>query len=304
MKTKKILFFLLIAAFAIFMVGCDKEDDVNEFEVLADYLEGSDGGYINNMGSWIVNLKDINTSDYFVLDTRSAADYANEHIAGAVNSTLSGMFDAVEARGNKTVLVVCYSGQTASFAHTLLNLKDVPAKVLKFGMSIFSQDHDKWTAKCSDKNAGDLVKTASPSWDAFDYPELNTGEEDGEKILDERIDATIAKWGTLLLSADEVVNNSSAYNVVNYWPEAVYLGHGHINGAYQVTPGMLKQSENLSAFDDKGTNVFYCYTGQTAAASIAYLTVLGYDVKSIAYGFNNMHWSELPGHKWPKPYGG
>ncbi len=60
--------------------------------------------------------------------------------------------------------------------------------------------------------------------------------------------------------------------------------------------------ENLSVFDDQGTNIFYCYTGQTAGAAIAYLTVLGYDVKSIKFGFNNIYWSELPGHKWPKPY--
>ena len=59
-----------------------------------------------------------------------------------------------------------------------------------------------------------------------------------------------------------------------------------------------------AGFDPDGENIFYCYTGQTAGASIAYLTVLGYDVKSIKFGFNAMYWSELPGHKWSKPYGG
>ena len=52
----------------------------------------------------------------------------------------------------------------------------------------------------------------------------------------------------------------------------------------------------------KNTNIFYCYTGQTAAAACAYLTVLGYDVKSIKFGANAMIWDEMTGHKWPKPY--
>ena len=50
------------------------------------------------------------------------------------------------------------------------------------------------------------------------------------------------------------------------------------------------------------TVVVYCWTGQTAAATIAYLTVLGYDVRSIKFGVNSMIFDALPGHKWPMPY--
>ena len=256
------------------------------------------------MSAWIFTEGSANLAEYLVLDLRSADAFANtpNPIPGAVNTTLGNMFDIVEAAAKTAstkILVTCYSGQSASFAHTLLRLKGYEAYTMKFGMSMHHVDNDVWTAMCSNKNAADLVSTASPTLPTFDYPELNTGEETGEAILDERIEAAITAWGNgLLISADDVINNTSAYNIVNYWSEADYLGHGHIDGSYQVTPGTLEVDENLSAFDDQGANIFYCYTGQTAAASIAYLTVLGYDVKSIKYGFNNMHWSELPGHKW------
>ena len=308
MKTNKILFFLLIAAFAIFMVGCEKdEDSVNEFNLLVEYIEGNDGGYPSNMpADWIVAEAAVNTDDYLVLDLRAAADFAAtpNPINGAVNSTLGGMFDAVAKANADKVLVTCYSGQTAAYAHMLLRLKGIEAYSMKFGMSMHDASLDKWSANCSDKNAGDLVFTASPALPTFDYPELNTGKETAEEILDARIDAAIAAWGTLLIGADDVIDNADAYNIMNYWGDGDangvldYLEHGHIDGAYQLTPGTLKMDANLSAFDPEGTNIFYCYTGQTAAAEIAYLTVLGYDVKSIAFGFNNMHWSELPGHKW------
>ena len=162
---------------------------------------------------------------------------------------------------------------------------------------------DKWTANCSNQfaNNNNWVTSASPTLPTFDYPELNTGEETGEAILDERIEAAITAWPTLIGGGD-VIGDPGAYNIINYWPESDYLGYGHINGAYQVTPGTLTTDANLNVFDDKNTNIFYCYTGQTAAAACAYLTVLGYDVKSIKFGANAMIWDEMTGHKWPKPY--
>ncbi|MBC8344861.1 MAG: hypothetical protein ISR82_03375 [Candidatus Marinimicrobia bacterium] len=296
---------LLLSLILVIIPGCDNgEDPINEFEVLVEYLEGTDGGYINNMGSWIVAEKSIDTDDYLVLDLRSADAFSAtpNPISGALNVTMTTMFDEA-AKTTKPILVTCYSGQSASFAHTLLQLKGYDAYTMKFGMSWHDESLDKWSGQCSDQHAGDLVKTASPALPTFDFPTLVTGKETAEEILDARITAAISAWGGgLLVSASDVIDNTSAYNLMNYWSETDYLGHGHINGAYQLTPATLKMSENLSSFDPKGGNVFYCYTGQTAAASIAYLTVIGYDVKSIKYGFNNMHWTELPGHKWPKPY--
>ncbi len=302
----KKLFALLIVLSMFFVMGCSEETKkVDEFDVLSTYLEGTDGGYINNMGSWILGAGVLNAnfdySAYTVLDLRSAADFGTMAIPGAINVTLSNMFTAAEA-STKPILVTCYSGQTASFAHTLLRLKGYEAYVMKFGMSSYDATLDKWTSNCSDQYAGDLVKTASPTLPSYDFPKLDTGKDKAEDILDERIDVAVAAWGTTLIGAGTVIASPTNYNIVNYWSESEYTTHGHINGAYQVTPGTLTKAENLSVFDPAGGNVLYCYTGQTAAATCAFLDVVGYEVKDIKFGFNNMHWTELPGHKWPKPY--
>ncbi|MBC8216623.1 MAG: rhodanese-like domain-containing protein [Candidatus Marinimicrobia bacterium] len=299
MKITKVIVLLLTVSMMFFMFGCgDETEEVNEFEVLVEYLEGDDGGYVNNLGTWIMTESSVNTDDYLILDLRSATDYAAMHIDGAVNVTLATMFDEA-ANTTKPILTTCYSGQTASFAHTLLRLKGYEAFTMKFGMSMHDASLDKWSSNTSDAYADDLVTTASAALPEFDYPELSTGFDTAEEILDARIDAAIAAWGDgLLILAGDVIGNTPDYNIMNYWSETDYLGHGHINGAYQLTPATLKMDGNLSAFDPAGSNIFYCYTGQTAAASIAYLTVIGYDVKSIKFGFNAMYWSELPGHKW------
>ena len=123
-----------------------------------------------------------------------------------------------------------------------------------------------------------------------------------EDILDARMDDAIAAWATTLTSAGTVIGATSNYNIINYWSETEYSTRGHIDGAYQVTPATLTMENNLSVLDPDGENILYCYTGQTAAATIAYLALIGYDVQSIKYGFNNMYWTGVEGHRWPKPY--
>lgn len=310
MKVNKTLTALLILSFITFW-SCETDDEINEFDTLVETIEGSDGGYINNMGSWIVGYSDYlsNADDYFVLDIRAADDfndvnneYDTDHLDGAFNATMSTMFDVIDENNteNKTVLVVCYSGQSASYAHVFLELKGIDAQVLMFGMSGVAEEHDHWTSSCSNDYATspNWVTTDAPTFGLFDYPELNTGKETGEAILDARIDAAIAAW-TKLVAAADVLSDPSQYQIFNYWDATAYSTYGHISGAYQLTPGTLSTDENLAAIDPVDTNVIYCWTGQTSAAVTAYLTVLGYDVLSLMYGANSMIYDELESGKWP-----
>lgn len=306
MKTKKLLYFILIVAFAFFVVGCDKDEDpINEFNVLVEYLEDNDLDWINDMTGWIMTEAAPvgSLDDYLILDLRLAEHFNANKIPGALNVTLANMFETVDGLAKTTsvdkILVTCYSGQTAAFAHMLLRLKGYEAYSMKWGMSLHSQANDSWSSKVASPYVGhaDWVSTASPALPTFNYPELNTGEETGEAILDERIEAAIAAWSTVLIGGADVMSNINAYNIINYWPVDHYTGMGHINGAYQVTPKTLTTDSNLNVFDDAGTNIFYCYTGQTAAAC-AYLTVLGYDVKSIKFGTNSMIYSGMTTSTW------
>ncbi len=304
-------FLALLTIFALlFVIGCSESTDneeVNEFETLVNYLEAQpaeSGQWVNHMSGWILDYSGLNLSNYFILDLRGTDDFNANHLEGAVNSTLTNMFDTVKD-ATKPILCVCYSGQTASYAHTLLRMKGIEAYVLKFGMSIVDASLDKWTANCSNQYANNpnWEKTASPALPKFDPPTLSTGKTKAEEILDARIEFALGDWGNRLITAATVMANPENYNIMCYWPENVYNDYGHIKGAYQLTPSTLTTDQNLYVFDPAGNNILYCYTGQTAAATIAYLEVLGYDVKSIAYGTNAMIWDVLLDHKWPKPWG-
>ena len=76
-------------------------------------------------------------ADYYVLDIRSAADYAAGHVPGAVHVPFADVAKPATLAAlptDRPILVVCYSGHTASIATAFLALLGYDAWTLRFGM--------------------------------------------------------------------------------------------------------------------------------------------------------------------------
>ena len=81
---------------------------------------------------------DKNADKYLVVDIRRAEDYAKGHIKGAINvpygPDLSAKLDELKSKAaGKTMVVYCYTGQTAGQADALYNLVGIKTKSLNFG---------------------------------------------------------------------------------------------------------------------------------------------------------------------------
>lgn len=77
-------------------------------------------------------------SDYYLLDIRRPADYAAGHIAGAVNVQLADVANPgvlASLPEDKPILVICYTGHTASIANAILGSLGYNAWTLRFGMT-------------------------------------------------------------------------------------------------------------------------------------------------------------------------
>ena len=313
---KKYLIPMLLLSFAlILVVGCDKDnptkpEPINEFELVAavgdvyftSYTTPSGAGVNISIAAVADNLNDGDTSnDPFIIDYRGATDFNNGHIKTAVNFPLSDLMNKVKdgtVPTNKTILNVCYTGQTASAATAVLNMLGYDAQNLLFGMcsvdTSISNTH-KWLNQiAADEHAGDLVSEASTTTQTYDFPTINTGKETAEEIMMEQFQAS--GW---TISANDVWDAPSNYFIINYWPETDYTNPGHIPGAYQFTPKpSLKTTEKLNLLPTDKTIVVYCYTGQTSAQVTAYLRMLGYDAKSLLFGVNGFAYGALAAHKY------
>ncbi len=303
-KKSRTILALMLALTLVFTMSC--KDDTSspknsEFETLTEYLVENDMDIDDILVGWITTASAVvdHESDYYIIDIRSANDYANGHITGAVNSTLGNILTTAASSGSKPILVACYTGQGASHGVVALRLSGYSdAKVLKWGMSGWNADFDSWTGNVGNSAVGNSNWTtdATVTVAEFDGPEINVDGEEGAEILAERVDAMLAGGFKGIANAD-VLANPANYFINNYWAATDVDHYGHIAGAYRINP-LTIAGEEIFNLDPEKTIVTYCWTGQTSSMITAYLTVLGYDAKSLKFGTNGMIYENLESHKW------
>jgi rhodanese-related sulfurtransferase len=310
--TKFKFWILAILIVPFFMVSCDKDEDppeISEAEVLVKYMEDptSPAANYGNGALAIKTAKAVHTlmatdEVLIIIDIRSADDFATGHIEGAVNlapADVRAYIDGLAAYDE--VSIVCYTGQSAGWLTSLLQLagyKDVYA--MKFGMSSWHEDFDKWSANISSEKSTLFKDAVTDKAAAGDLPALNTGNEDGADIFEARFDVVLAEgFGAAAISNSDVYANLDNYYIINYWPNAEYLVPGHIEGSIQYTPSEdLPLDAFLKTLPRDKTVVVYCYTGQNSARVAAYLRVIGYHAKSLKFGTNGMIYEDMTKSKW------
>jgi len=314
--------FLLWSVMLIFVMSCDKDNPtkataVDEFALLtaagdvyfSNYTTAS-GAAINLSAQQLYeNLQDGNTAnDPMILDYRSAADFATGHIRGAVNISLANLVSKINdgtITKSKTILNVCYTGQTASVATSFLNLMGFEAQNLTWGMCGVKVDPsitgtDKWSTQiAADEFATQLVATETTPSQTYSFPDPATGQKTAEEIMKQRFGTFTSSWS---ISAADVFANPANYFIVNYWPRAEYLNPGHISGAFCFEPKTsLKSDAMLKNLPTDKTIVVYCYSGQTSAQVVTYLNLLGYNAKSLLYGMNGFAYGVMTKSKYTVP---
>lgn len=321
---KKLLYPIYVFLFVVFIsyYGCSKSDSgteptpINEAETLVNYLESS-GDYIRMASSFVMDAATYKTKvtttpgKIYTIDVRAASDYNTKRLRGAVNVTIPNLLTHIKGLNidnYDNIVVVCYSGQSAAYAVSLVRAALPLAQAnkvvsLKFGMasidSMFALT--TWLNPNNVNNAGAAsVQTNDPPAKptAGKLPTINTGKTTGKEILEARVNALLAAgYGGTSNTTISYANLSAAlsnYFIVNFWPTNLYKDPGHIPGAYNYLPAgaagadpkTFHSGHDLKTLPTDKPIVLYCYTGQTSSYWIGYLRLLGYDARSLLYGGN------------------
>lgn len=290
---KKLSLYLLILFLipTFLLTGC-KEDNEVEFDgqkALTEYLVAQNLDLNKILENFVVDSRLTgDVSSFYILDIRTAAEYAQGRIAGSVRIDFANLLTEA-AKATKPILVVCKTGQTATFAVSLLRLSGFDAKALKWGMAGWNKDLDTWTPNIGNISVGhaNWNKETAPANVTNLAPKFTSTDTNPANILKARVAAVVAE-GFKSVTPEDVLSNPGNYFINNYFPEADYLNFGHIKGAYRIQP-MLVGAGQVNFLDPKKKIVTYCYTGQTSGAITAYLRVLGYDAVSMLWGMNKLH---------------
>ncbi len=307
MKTTKLLLYSVLVGSLIF-TSCKKDEvvKVDESQVLTEYLESTNSllgkDYVNSDMPAIVAASDVKTlnetGQVYIMDIRSATDFATGHIANAHNVAFADILShikGVNLTPYTKVAIVCYTGQTAGYAASLLRIMGYDKVYsLKWGMSSWNATFDKWSSNKGNTYSSQFTSTATAKGAMGSLPVLSTGKTTGKEILEARISTLLTEgFDPAKITSATVFGNLTNYYTVNYWPAAQYET-GHIPGAMQYTPKeSIKLSVDLKTLPTNKTVAVYCYTGQTSAHLVAYLRLLGYDAKSIMFGTNGMIYDNM-----------
>jgi len=227
------------------------------------------------------NLNDRDSSnDPFILSVRKAEHYTLGHIPGAVNIGIANLFtkeSLAKLPGNdQQIVVVCYTGHTASQATALLNLNGYDATALMWGMCSWTTDAEVTAGKCFDKTVA-----------CHDYS-FSTGIWDEEVC--EEIYSSLNPMKTVAITADSLYTNlwdGDASNdpfILSIRKSDAY-GLGHIPGTVNYGGiGSLFTEENLAKLPYDNQIVVVCYTGHTASQATALLNTLGFNATALKWG--------------------
>jgi rhodanese-related sulfurtransferase len=94
------------------------------------------------------------TNDSFILSIRKAEHYELGHIPGAINIGITSLFteeNLAKLPYDNQIVVVCYTGHTASQATALLNAIGYNATALKWGMCSWTTNSTVTADKYYDK---------------------------------------------------------------------------------------------------------------------------------------------------------
>ena len=305
MNKKRALYSLVSALVVSSMIltGCAKTAEptnakapvVNTPKEGANTAKSAVEAYFTDIGatvkdSYTISEKDFNTElgknpgNYAVLDIRKADAYQLGHIKGAVNVpyglSMASNLDKIRAYSkDKTLVVVCYNGQTAAQAASLLTIAGIKTRALNHGMGT-GLDVVGWASL---KNPLDTTPTLMPELPAVASP---------NKVID---DAVIKYFSEvpkdshiidLPVLKEALAKNTDKYYFVDI-RRAEDFAKGHIKGFVNIPYGP-DIAKNLDSIKEKGqgkTVVVCCYTGQKSGQTEAALTILGIPAKSVDFGF-------------------
>ncbi len=338
MKNLNLLLIGLLLIPTLFLTSCDRGDDptppVSEQDqaaVLKSYMINNQydlqhiigGTGMASPASFVVDAPakgstqaqiDAFLSTYTIMDLRSATDFNAGKLPGATNVLFKDILTFANA-ATKPILVVCYSGNTATYATALLRMYGKrDARTLKWGMSgwhstFANHATSGWNNRISNDAATSSnwnpANTPAPAVATYPAPKVMSLLTAGDALLKARVEAVVAE-GFKAIDPKTLLSNPSTHFIVNYFSNTDFLAYGHVKGAHRIQPFNLAgdQTGNLTNLNIDASKpvAVYCYTGQTSGIVTAWLRVLGYDAYSGVQGMNRF-WNDNPGwgtsgNKW------
>ncbi len=298
-------------------------------EKLLQHVEAN-GNYISsNEYPALISADDLqaNLQSYLVIDVRSDDEFNSGHIPGSVNINNEELFDFVDQRKDQQIILVSQTGQAASYYTTLFRVYGIEnIFALRFGIAVWNIDFSStWINNAENKldvddEGFEFNNIQYPKNDYSQLPNL-TGIDASlstEEILKIRVQSLIEEGfndnilggiTSKTIDFDKQFEFDNRY-LVCFGGESLYgltpnvdpEQKGHTPGTvfYLAIPpdrSNLKSISFLQTFPNDRPILIYSFSGHLSAKATAYLSILGYNARSVLFGGHNIFFPRMTYYK-------
>ncbi len=303
-KLYSAIFLILSISFLTFRCGSDLKKTDQQDSLVAVEKPNSElilekiianGDFINSSKDLpFITAKEVYASldSLHIIDLRDGEAYSKGHIKGAINVKPNELIDyikMVDMAKYKKIVLVCYSGQIASYSTSVLQtIGYSKTYAMQWGMAAWNTKlSDKWEHVLSDNLEAELTTKVKSKKAKGSLPEFETKKSSVEDILRERAALVLSEgfaFGSVAL--EDYLAKKNKFYLINYANDEAYK-LGHLPNAVQYTPlkSFSLETELLTLPTNKAV-LIYCNSGHQSAFLAAYLRILGYNAKLLKYGTN------------------
>lgn len=238
--------------------------------------------------------------EFLIVDVRDSATFAKGYIEGAVNVpyALSADLDQIaNLPKDKKLIVVCYSGHTASQAVALWNMLGYDAVVMDNGMGGWTSNTALASAIPTSTFDFEVAKESPTTSATYDYPEVSVeGVTDLASLLEATAKQYLASGKKTIITAkdlkEKLDSNDSSLFLVDIREPQDYQ-KGHIKNAINIPLKDLASKDNLSKLPTDKKLVLVGYNGYDASQATRILSQLNYDALTMFAGMRIWHSDRL-----------
>lgn len=226
------------------------------------------------------------STDYLVVDVRAADAFAKGHIEGAVNIPYE-----LTAKPNmianlpkdKTVIVACYSGHTASQTAALWRMLGYNAIPMENGMGGWNHEAGSALVQYDFPVVTDVPEAAT-----YELPTIKAeGVSDLQSLIIQQSQAFLASGKGPIINGQklkEALDSNDTNHFLVDIRSAEDYGKGHIAGSINIPYQNIVDLDQLKKLPTDKKVVLIGYNGLDASQVVRVLNQLGYDSYALMQG--------------------
>jgi len=318
---RKLFQLFLIAGIFLTLNSCLEDNisppltgDLNPVAEMLYYFE-SLGDFANSdLAPALIDPEEVynNLNNFLLVDIRPESEFSSGHIENAVNVQTDTLFDFAEGNFNSNyqkIIIISKNGHSSAYFTCLLRLAGFNnVYTMDYGMASWNEVFaDEWLTKIGDYSGiSNFTNNSFPKNDFTALPDLTFDKPDDPlyKRIKSRVKKVSAEGFKFNMNYYQSLPNLNSKYPVCYGKSYLYnarkdyifegMGHPDNTRSYLDSPLYdFRSYRFLQTLPATTEIVIYDYNGQQAACMTAYLRVLGYDVKMILFGANQLFYSRM-----------